>query len=287
MNILQQKVTLIKSDKIVKDGTVNVKLNLDAIDNDIARLKESHDTKKIYDKTNIKAIIKYLYGLMDYLNEEDELEITWEDKNGQFRSKSELLKIPEYGIDMTNYIMTGENEVVVEVDLLDLANIIAFEISHRDSGYGTSQVEGYLDRSGAKLISPNESSILTDLFKEYGLKPLKSCQTLSIKDSPYLEEDKKYIFDYFITHKYARATKYKDVVNDSCKYCMDLVVANTVEKLIDKKDIEHYIKVVSIDTNSITFITNCESLKIKNCIESVTVRSFGRIFKVVPRITIY
>lgn len=286
IEIIQQKVpanTLVNTFTKMDEVVINV--NSELIKKDIEKLKAMlSEPKNRYDAANIKTLISYLDKLLKNILEDSTFEMCWEVKdNIPYSYPLNLINEKAYGIDICNYIEVAENEKLVQMNMTDLADIIAFEIMARDLGETHESIEELLKDCG--IIGFEPSSLLTDFFKENGDNVYELSKSMKIDETPYYSYDTKKVHDYFSSKEF-KTKEYRDVVEYSCKYA-NTIIANTIIKNSLHCNID--IKLIMLNATNITFIVNAtDEVSIKNSIiEEISVRAFGRRFKIEPDIQIF
>lgn len=271
-------------------GETRICLDGEIIREDIERLEKMlENTFSKNDKFNIKQLIRYANRMLK--KSTTFLDISWFMEDGLAKAYPlELKYYPEYCIDAINYITTSSSEKVVEISYSGVADLIAYEIMHRDIGdindenidITMSEIEKRLDDIG--IISINDFSILKErFFKSYS--PYKYSKMFKVNESPYIDLDKKKIKDYF-GHKEFDIDKYYDVVDYSTKHAMALIFKGLTEtKLLNNFNW----KLVAINNDRIVLILNVDDdFNIEERLSnSVVVRVFGRRFEVAPEIKVY
>lgn len=286
IEIVQQRVPANTfANTFTKMDEVSINMNKELIQRDIDRLKEmSENPKNRYDAANIKALITYLNKLLKNILEDSTFEMCWEIKDNLPDSYPiRLINEKAYGIDICNYIEVSENEKLVQLDITSLADIISFEIMARDLGESHESIEELLKECG--IIGFEPASLLTDYFKENEDNVYKLSKSMKIGETPYYSYEDRKVHDYFSSKEF-KTKEYRDVVEYSCKYA-SAIIANTIVKNSIHCNID--IKVVMLNATNITFIVNdTDEFNIKNnIIEEISVRAFGRKFKIEPDIQIF
>lgn len=286
IEIIQQKVpTNTLSGTFTKMDEVAVSVNSELIKKDIDKLKDMlAEPKNRYDAANIKGLISYLEKLLKNILEDSTFELCWEIKDNLPQSYPlSLINEKAYGIDISNYIEVAENEKLVQMDMTDLADIIAFEIMARDLGETHESIEELLKDCG--IIGFEPASLLTNFFKENGDRVYELSKSMKIGETPYYSYDTKKVHDYFSSKEF-KTREYRDVVEYSCRYA-NTIIANTIIKNSLHCNIN--IKLIMLNATNITFIVNAtDEVNIKNnIIEEISVRAFGRRFKIEPDIQIF
>lgn len=287
VEIIQQKVPSTTLTSLYgKMDEVSVNINEELIKKDIDKLKELlKEPKNRYDEANLKGLVSYLNKLQKSILDDSTFELCWDiDKdNLPYTYPINLINEKAYGIDICNYIELSENEKLVEMDMTDMANIIAFEVMSRDLGETHESIEDLLKDCG--IIGYEPASLLTDLFKKNGDKVYELSKSMKIGETPYYSYETKKMHDYFSSKEF-RTKDYREVVEYSCRYA-NTIITNSIIKNSLHNNID--IKVVMINATNIAFIVNATNevnIK-KNIIEEISVRAFGRRFKVEPDIQIY
>lgn len=286
IEIIQQKVpNVTMANPYNKMDEITIVLNKELIKNDLDRLKEfEKEPKNKYDKANIKMLIAYLEKILKNIDEESAFEICWESReNIPHTYPVDLINEKAYGIDICNYIELSEDEKLVEMNMTDLADIIAFEIMSRDLGETHDTVEKLLSNCG--IIGFEPASLLTDYFKSNGDQIFKLSKSMRIGETPYYSYETKKMHDYFSSKEF-KTKEYKEVVDYSCRYA-NTIVMNTIIKNSLHSGTE--IKVIMVNATNIAFVVSTtDEVNIKqNIIDEVSVRAFGRQFKIEPDIQIF
>ena len=267
-----------------KMDDIPLKLNKDIISKDLNKLREmgKNPVSRI-DKTNIDALIKYLSKLEKIVSNED-FELAWGVENGLPVSYPfPLVTEKAYGVYTANYIELEENEKLVEIDLHNLADLIAYSFMSRDLDETHDSIEKLLKDCG--IVGFQDYSILANHFKENGDKPYEFSKTFKIGDTPYYSYENKEICDYFHTRTF-KTKHYKDVVDYSCRYAATIIMGSILENSVH---CGINVKPIVINTTNITFIANTDNeLDIKNkLLDEISIRVFGRRFKVDTPIEIF
>ena len=284
INIIQKAINRDVINKIYTNKEpFNIKINSEIIDKDLDTIANIEPTNK-YDEKNIKAIIKYLIDIQNKLDDNKEITVSWtinKKTNLPELTPVQLISEPLYGINACNYIETIEGQNIVEIDLKDMANIIAFEIMHRDFGEDHDSIEQLLDNTG--IMNYNKPDILLSYFKDNNDEPYDLSRSFKIGKSPYIDIEDN-INDYFHTRKFKLST-YRKVVSHSCKYAVTLVADNIIKNNSHFKSLD----IVMINDTGITvLVDNTNGVDIiDNIVDTVSIRVFGRKFKIIPRISIY
>jgi hypothetical protein len=263
-----------------------VTLNKQLIESDIQRLKsELTNSINKYDKMNINALITYLKKLLKNINENSEFELCWDiDKEGlPYTYPLQLINEKEYKINLCNYIELSDDEKLIEMDITELADIIAFEIMFKDLGETHESIEEEL--RNCSIIGFEPSSYLTNIFKANNDNMYKLSKVMKIDDTPYMNFETKKIHDYFNSKNF-KSTSYKEVVDYSCKYAAT-IITDSILKRATNNGID--VKILMINATNIMLI--CKSGESNQTlkdilIDSISIRTFGRRFMIEPDINI-
>ena len=278
------------------DDTISIKLNTSMIEDDINRLKgEIGKAKNKIDDKNIKALIHYLDNIKKTADKNNgTIEICWHIKAMDSRLPSsypiQFISETLYKIQTSNYIELDNNQKYIHIDLISLANIMAYEFMFKDLGETHDSIEDML--KDCAMISYNDSSILENKFKSDGDNIYELSQTLCVGESSYLvSEVTRKLNDYFYTTSFSGSGKnlqYKDAINYSCRYASTIIM-NTILHRGNFNNIE--VKPLAISPTYIDLIVNVNdeddiSDVIKKLIDDIALQAFGREFIVHPTITI-
>lgn len=268
-----------------KLSEVSVNINRELLIKDIEKLKDMlKEPKSKIDKTNIKKLIVYLEKLLNSLLEDSTFELCWEIRDNIPQSYPfNLVNEKVYGINICNYIEVDRNEKLVQMDMTDLADIISFEIMARDLGETHESIETLLKDCG--IIGFESASLLTDFFRDSGDNIYELSKSMRIEETPYYSYDTKKVNDYFSSKEFS-TKEYREVVDYSCRYA-NAIIANSIIKNCNRCNPD--IKLIMLNATNITFIVHdIDEISIKNnIIEEISVRAFGRRFKIEPDIQIF
>jgi len=264
---------------------ITLKMNKDIIIKDRNRLEEmSKKPKSKIDLTNIKALINYLNKLIKIIDKDENFELAWGIKDGlPISYPLTLLTENVYGIYADNYVEADLNEHIVEVNLNNLADLIAYSFMSRDLGETHESIEELLKNCG--IIGIEDSNIIICHFNKNGDKPYEFSKSFMIGNTPYYSFDTKEIYDYFHSKKF-KTDKYREVVDYSCKYAATIIMNSIIE---NSTHLGISVKPIVINTTNLAFITNAkDEVNIKNnLIDEISIRVFGRKFKVHTHVDIF
>lgn len=264
-----------------KFGNTPIKLDLQLIQDDVIKLDTIYGEKATSKlrRENINRTKRYLASLARH--SEKPIELKWALRGNEILSAPiEVRKIPQFGIQTTDYITLDSGNKLLSYNFSKVLDIIAFEITHRDFGFSTEAVEKELSHiSSVMAYSCDELNSLME-WSEY-----RYSITMMIGDSPYMSADKKTVRDYFgnplDTDKY-----YRSVIESSREIAVDIIVQNLLGRAQQKR-LQVYLAGVYED--SIYFIVpdSVAEVATQDFMESVVIRAFGRKFEVPPRIQLY
>ena len=263
---------------------IKIKLDKSIIESDINRLKAYlENTTNKFDKENIKALLKYLEKLLKY----NDLEICWNVKDGIPHSYPiEFIDEEIYNISTYNYIEIEKNHSIIELDLKELNDIMAFEIMHEDLGENLESMEEKL--SDCSILGFEDSKIITDIIINNNKGSKENIYALSKKlkigETAYYSASDKVVHDYFLNKQFKDKT-YRNVVEHSCKYASAIIMTNILKKAHKFKE---DVKPIMVNSQKIIFLTdayNVDEVREK-VLDDISIRTFGRQFIVKPNITV-
>lgn len=262
-------------------------MNVDLINKDLERLKGYlNDTKSTYDKNNIKALIKYLEKLLKNIEDDSTFEMCWNFSNKEELPCSyplSLINEKAYGINTCNYIEINENEKLIEFDMQDLADIIAFDFMYKDLGESHDTIEDLLKDCG--IVGYESADVLLNYFKSTGDNMYKLSKTMKMEDTPYYSFETKRISDYFHSTEF-KGNSYKDVVEYSCKYA-NSIIANAIIKRCKHFSLNGKLLMLNA-TNIAIMVTMSEEINVrKEILDDISIRVFGRHFLIEPKISVF
>ena len=263
---------------ILKNGYTVIDINTDLIKQDIDKLKQKLDAcVSKYDKESIKNLIDYLEKFLRLLKK-GKAELSWSINDYVLTSSPiRLLNIPEYSIDMTNYIMINQ-ENLIEVQYQSLLDIISIELMYREFGETFKSMEEKLKDIG--IISIVGSERITGLFDD---RVYELSRSFKVSDSPYLSGDKSTIEEYFGRVGF-KTQRYREPVDHSVLHALTIIFGELSSNIIN---IGIDYKIAAINTKGIYLLAD-NSEKIMEIVkEKVVVRAFGRQFVVNPDIRVY
>lgn len=267
-----------------KMDEITIHLNKGIIEKDLERLRTLAEkpTNK-YDKANINYLIAYLQKLMKNISSESEFDMCWEIRDGlPYTYPLNLINERAYGIDICNYVELSENEKLIHMNMKDLDDIIAFEFMARDLGETHESIEELLKNCG--IIGFEPASLLTDFFKKNGDNVYELSKSMKIDKTPYYSYENRKVHDYFSSKEF-KTKEYREVVEYSCKYA-NTIIANTLIKNATHRGETKLIMLNATDIALIVSVDSDEEIKQK-ILEEISIRSFGRRFKIEPCIQIF
>lgn len=286
IEILQHKADeSLMSSSFSKIEEVCININKELVIKDRERMKNMISTAvNSYDKKNIEAFIKYFDRILKFEEADEDFEICWNIKDNIPESYPvTFINEKAYNINTCNYIEVDSNERLVEVDLYDLADIIAFSYLSRDLGETHESIEKLLSNCG--IIGYEDANLLLDYFRGNGDNPFELSKSFQIDETPYFSQETRKVVDYFHTKEF-KTKNYREVVDYSCKYANSLIMSTIIKNSLHAGI---NIKPVMISATNITFIVcTTDEVNIKNeILEDISVRAFGRRFRIEPRIEIF
>ena len=200
----------------------------------------------------------------------------------------QFINEPLYKINIANYIELDSNKKYISMDMIDMADIIAYEFINRDLGEDHASIEKLLEQCG--LIGYEDASLLINKFKADGDEMYKLSQQMFVGETTYLEADvDRNLIDYFYTKKFSMGDKttYRDVVNYSCRYANN-IVANSIVSNCGAIGIN--LRPISVAPTYIDFIlTEKQGSTVnidRDIMDKISIHAFGRKFIVTPKLTI-
>lgn len=287
IQLLQRKATNNElNSNINKLESMLVDMDKNMVIHDINRLKSELDiTKNKYNRENIKSLIKYLEKLVRLTDDDGKIELCWDVKKDDIPSTYPIRLINEelYKIDICNYITVSSDEYILNVDLTDLANIIAFEFMYKELDETHESIEELLKDCG--IISAEDPLVILNKFKENNDNVFELSKSMKVSDTPYMSVDDLELHDYFNT-KVFKTDRYKEVVEYSCKYAATLI-ANRLLQNLNLNRIKY--KLLAINpTNIVLIIDKIENKEdYTNFLESIIIRVFGRKFEVKAKLELF
>lgn len=265
---------------INKNAEVSIHIDTDAVSNDIVALKNKlNSPKSKIDKQNLNNLIEYLAKLQHKVKD-GQIEMLWTLNNYVLSTYPiELKHIPEYNIEMTDYITVPDGHLV-RINYTDVFNIIALEMMYRDLGETRESMEEYLEDIGITGIYAS-----SELLKHFEENVYMLGKTFRIEDSPYYASDIKKSFEYFGKESF-KSKYYKDCIDFSFKHAISIITLNILNKLAVSN---LKFQLCSASTSGIYFtITGDSDIDIDKLFnDSAVVRAFGRKFEVKPKITVF
>lgn len=268
---------------LAKCKTFSFGLNTSEIQSDIDRMQKNLDS--IPNKRNCGFEYKNLHTIINYLTDLHKRSLRGTITTNAILDNGiikfypvEIMSYPEYDIYAADYIQLT-NEVMIHVEYKQLADIIAFELMCRDLGETSDSIEDKLKDIG--IIKIHNCEELTKYFED---SPYQLSKILRVGESPYLNSNKKMIYDYF--GNVFKADRYYEVVRSSCRYAMSFVVESILSKIVP---IGLKVHIASVDETGIYLVADksVEQTITRIVSESVNVRSLGRQFEVQPSITVF
>lgn len=266
---------------INKNCEVSFGIDVDSVKSDIEALEEKlKNPLSKYDKKNIKRVKDYLEKLLSRVSDDFNFELLWSVNGDTLETYPlELKYIPEYSIEMTDYIRATEGKLV-RIDYRDVFKAIAAEIMYRDLDETMESMEEKLADVGITGIYPVDM-----LLKHFDADILNLSRIYKIGDSPYYTRDTKYIYEYFGKKRF-KTPYYRDCIEYSIRHAIGIIVDALMNKL-SATGLKY--SLCGANESGIYFIVDCDNdIDIDNILnESAVVRAFGRRFEVKPKVTVF
>jgi len=263
-----------------KYGKITVKLNHQAINDDIERLKDNAEASinKVFVK-NCWRIIDFLKGLKKEANNEINISFKF---NGRCIESEPITirKFEEFNIQTTDYFDIID-KAIVNLDYKKLMCGVALELGYYDLGYTLEEIEDKLKDIG--IVATYSSDELNGLLEDNMYRTLYN---LRIEDSDYLSPDKKYTFDYF-GDKINDNKTYIGMLDSTAKKIMSIIVDDVLTIANNNK---YEVELAGVYDDYLVFLVSKEYDVGKISAElaqTEVVRLFGRKFSFEPAITIY
>lgn len=264
-----------------KHSEVEVDIAVDFLDSDIQKLQGIlNDCKSSYERKDLTKTLNILNKLKAK-TVDGKFTILWViDKNKVLRSYPiDLAEKLTHNIKVTDYIKNFDGMYTLKLDYSEALELIAFDMMYRDLGFTREDIEEKLSNIGLTSISP--ASIILNLLE--GESAIEDSSFMKIESSPYATTDAAMCNDYF-NIKMFDSGNYKDCVDFSCRYAMTAIASDVLQ--IINTECSNY-NLCSISNNSIYIMLPDNVIRnIKDKIEQVVIRVFGRKFNVMPNISI-
>jgi len=281
---LKQEIDTKKIKSILSRYGINqYKFNRSLIESDIKKFNnelESGNPISNIVKNNLREIIRYLETLIKNLDKvTDTLTVKWSLSKDAITTNPLELYLQDY-LAVLDYMILSNDEQMVTIDYAELADIIAFEIMHRDLGETFYTIEDKLEKAG--IIIVNDSKILTQHFED---SPYKLSKVLRVSDSPHIIHENKKMIDFFGMKQFD-IKDYKEVVKYSCQRAILIIVDNLLSQLVG---LGTKFKLCGISETAICLVVEKHiNLEVINSLaESVIITVFGRKFESKPKIYIF
>ena len=285
----------------------NVSINSDSIDStiliDLDKLNDIRD--KVMDKlsndnlsckddlvsklSTIDIIKETIHNNDDSDSNVDVSVYVADNKNLKFYPNKFMFE-DESDIDLSKCL--GDGLCAVNVNLIDIANIIAYELVHEDLCETFESMEKKLQDVGVGKV--HEADKITKWFNDEDI--LKIAKELLIGDSPYADYDSHFINDYFNVNRFpiytnnsissSRVNKhnhYKEVIEYSCKHAMSIIICSIIKTIARS---EMNVVVTGYDEYTIcAVVSDNDKEEFPKILNDIVIRAFGRKFRVEPKIT--
>ena len=269
-----------------KYGNTNISMNRDIISDDIQKLERGLiRAENKSDLNNMKGIMNYLSKLSKKIDENGNYQMVWQFANWKIYSYPMGLRhFPEYNIKASDYIVIGKQSLI-RIDYREAFRLIAFEITHRDFGVESEDIEEGLKDVGLLTISN------IDLIQRYYNEedPLKMSKVFRIGDSQYASKNGNLSYDYFGTAlddgEPFTSGYYRDCVGRSIDVAICIIVKQLIDAFVNNGI---YFQICSLSEDGLYFLVeNQQTKNVQDCIENIVVRAFGRRFEIQPGVEIF
>ena len=291
ISIQQDKCNLDRTNLVLsKLSGSTVLVNVEMIEADLSRLKSMEKSAfNKYDKRNIAYIKKELYRIAENIDLDNPvITLDFHFDMSKYRIVSEPVEFNHYNIyniKTTDYIVSGKNKIM-HIDYSNVFKIILFEMMYREFGYTLKSMEEILKHIGIVTVV-SDSEIMSCIPENI----VNLSKSMSITDSPYATVDHKMAWDYFSHISLDESVKaftsgyYRDCTTRSINLANTIIVRDMAEAL-EKSNIDFGIISVNEDGLYISINNEDEDI-VKENIDSISVRAFGRKFEVKPKIKVY
>ena len=211
---------------------------------------------------NDDNIIKYLEKLSYESDDNGNIEIEMIDNGHVIKEEPIGLKFDRlHKIDASNYMIMSEGDKYTEIDLKNIADIVAFDFVHRELDIEDKDIDNVLCADSLTVI--NDSENLLSYIKEQEENMYIMAKGFRVSNSPYYDIENKKIKDYFYSEDF-KASIYQEALENSMAKISRLI-AKEIQKINSKA------KMVMCDAEMIGFIST-ETINIPDIVLSV----FGR-----------
>ena len=184
---------------------------------------------------------------------------------------------------MINYIKLQDDEKMCLVSYRQALEIITFDMMYRDLGYTFEDLEKTLEDVG--ITGVHSASIISKLIEDDDI--IRDAKMYRIGDTPYRGLDAGRYRQYFRLDdetNHVKTNLYKDITIPSYQVAMTLITGKVLEEL-QNNYVRFKLVGVGIDGIYIIVPTQAEAERIPK--EPVAVKALGRLFEVVPKLTIF
>ena len=265
-------------------GEINFTVDVQEAKDDLEKLKEKLKNPKY--KLHTKEINKTASYIKRMISKVDngEISIVWSISDNILRSYPiNFTSVPELGIDMINYIKLQDDEKMCLVSYRQALEIITFDMMYRDLGYTFEDLEKNLEDVG--ITGVHSASIISKLIEDDDI--IRDAKMYRIGDTPYRGLDAGRYRQYFRLDdetNHVKTNLYKDITIPSYQVAMTLITGKVLEEL-QNNYVRFKLVGVGIDGIYIIVPTQAEAERIPK--EPVAVKALGRLFEVMPKLTIF
>jgi len=299
IRIIQQQLNRDKRNKVYENmGAITLNLDVGEVIKDIGFLERYKPHGKA-DLKNASRILDYLDKITDLVDENSNISITWNKRYYNIPDSSPIRFIDEplYKVNTCNYIIVPPKKRIIELDMIDLADLMTAEIMQNDlfiNDSGNNNMQA-VNKYAEELLK--DYSIIGAVDSTEFLKKIRDdnpegiyqmSRWMRFSSSPYYSYEigrnsvfgKRVLNSYFYDGAKFDAEYYNEVVDYSCKYANFIVADYVIEN-------NKFAKLIMIGPTRITFMVDDDNMELIDKNEDITVRAFGRNFIVKPKITVY
>lgn len=249
------------------------------IDDDIIKMSRKNDIAK-YEVTrkNTNMIINNLEHMKKEINKRGKkgIEVWWHLEGNRIKSKPiEFISVRNYGINTVEYVERQEDAIVC-IDYSEVMSVLALEIVYRDLGISFKSMENKL--KDISIIGVND---IAKLKNEITLPDCEVMRSFRVEQTDYQSKHTNELVDYF-GNNVGEDILYNKALQSSYNQAMSIITTSIISNA-NKLNLD--MNIVSVLEDRI-YLSNASS-KLRECIETICLKVFGRLFEIVPEIVIY